>query len=123
MAANSKERNVILYLVLTKVSWLNNGRTVGRGVSYVVCAVPCRGNIESQIVLCELIRQLEVSSVRELQWDILQLAGMWCREDRIWGIYGVGSHYQARTGEDTADWEELVLAVINYIVSELATAL
>jgi hypothetical protein len=40
-----------------------------------------------------------------------------------WGSYGVESHYQATTGEDTADWEDLVRAVMNCRVCKLAIAL
>jgi hypothetical protein len=35
----------------------------------------------------------------------------------------VGIHHQATTGEDTAHWEDLVGAVVNGRVCELATAL
>jgi hypothetical protein len=38
--------------------------------------------------------------------------------------YGIaGIHHQATTGEDTVDWEDLVGAVVNYRVYELAIAL
>jgi hypothetical protein len=35
----------------------------------------------------------------------------------------VGIRYQATTGEDTADWEDLSCAIVNRKVSELAWAL
>jgi hypothetical protein len=38
-------------------------------------------------------------------------------------IYGGESRYQATTGEDTADWEDLVRAVVNFRVCELPIAL
>jgi hypothetical protein len=37
-------------------------------------------------------------------------------------MYGVGSRYQ-KTGEDIADWKDLVRAVVNYGMCELAVAL
>jgi hypothetical protein len=37
--------------------------------------------------------------------------------------YIIGIRYQAMVGEDTADWEDLVRAVVNCRVSELAIAL
>jgi hypothetical protein len=40
-----------------------------------------------------------------------------------WGSYDTGSHYRVTTGEDTADWKDLVHAVVNCIVCELAIAL
>jgi hypothetical protein len=39
------------------------------------------------------------------------------------GIYGVVSRYLAMTGEDTANWEDLVRAVLNCGVRELVIAL
>jgi hypothetical protein len=33
-----------------------------------------------------------------------------------WGIYGIGNRYQAMTGEDTTDWEDLVLVVLIFEV-------
>jgi hypothetical protein len=41
-----------------------------------------------------------------------RVAGQWGREHGSWWSYGVGSRYQATTGEDTADWEVLVRAVV-----------
>jgi hypothetical protein len=38
-------------------------------------------------------------------------------------MLAVASWYQTTTGEDTADWKELVLAVMNCRVCELAIAL
>jgi hypothetical protein len=37
-------------------------------------------------------------------------------EPGSWGIHGVESRYQAKTGEDTAEWEDLVRAVVNFSV-------
>jgi hypothetical protein len=33
-------------------------------------------------------------------------------EHGSWGSYAFGSRYQTTTGEDTADWEDLVRAVV-----------
>jgi hypothetical protein len=57
-----------------------------------------------------------------LQWDRWQPARTWGHEHGSWGICGVGSCYQA-TSKDTADWEDLVHAVVNCRVCELAIAL
>jgi hypothetical protein len=35
-----------------------------------------------------------------------------------WGIYGVGSRCQVTTGEDKADWDDLVRAIVNCKVWE-----
>jgi hypothetical protein len=45
------------------------------------------------------------------------------REPRVRGTSTTESHYQATTGEDTADWKDSVHVVVNYSVCELATAL
>jgi hypothetical protein len=39
------------------------------------------------------------------------------------GCYDVGSRYQATTGEYTADWEDLVRAVVYRIMCESAMAM
>jgi hypothetical protein len=52
-----------------------------------------------------------------------KVAGQYAREHGSWGIYGNESRYQTRTGEDTADWEDLVRAAVNCWVCELAIAL
>jgi hypothetical protein len=39
------------------------------------------------------------------------------------GSYGIGSRYQTTTGEDTAVWEVLVRAVVNFSVCKLVMAL
>jgi hypothetical protein len=44
-------------------------------------------------------------------------------EHGIWGSYDVEDHYQATTGEDIADWENFVLAVVNFRACESAIAL
>jgi hypothetical protein len=44
-------------------------------------------------------------------------------EPRGRGTSPVGSHYQTMTGEDTADWEDLVHAVVNCRVCESMIAL
>jgi hypothetical protein len=59
------------------------------------------------------------SSAPELQW---QPARTWSHKHRSWGTYGIESHYQTRTGEDTADWEDLEHAEVQCIVNELVTA-
>jgi hypothetical protein len=43
--------------------------------------------------------------------------------ETVVGQYGVGSHCQATTGEDTTDWEDLVRAVVNCRLCELKIAL
>jgi hypothetical protein len=53
-------------------------------------------------------------------WDICQTKGY---EQRNWESYGIGSHYQVTTCEDTADCKDLVHAVVNCRVCELAIAL
>jgi hypothetical protein len=45
------------------------------------------------------------------------------RKRGSWGRYGIESIYQTTTGEDTADWEDWVRAVVNCRVFELAIAL
>jgi hypothetical protein len=49
-------------------------------------------------------------------WDSRQLATM--ETEDIAGL-----SYQAATGEDTADWEDLVCVTVNCKVCELAVAL
>jgi hypothetical protein len=60
------------------------------------------------------------TAVRRVEVSCETFAGQEGREN---GIYGDRSRYQATTGEDTADWEELVRAVVNCRVCELAIAL
>jgi hypothetical protein len=48
------------------------------------------------------------------------LAGRKVCEDGNWRSYGVESRYQATTGEHTVDWEDLLRAVVNCRVRELA---
>jgi hypothetical protein len=64
-----------------------------------------------------------ITIYRELQWDRRQPARTWSREHGSWRIYGVGSDYQTTTGEDIADWENLVRAVVNCRMYALAIAL
>jgi hypothetical protein len=59
----------------------------------------------------------------ELQWERRQPARTWSLEHGSGGISGVGSRYQITTGEDIADWEELVHALLNCRVCGLAIAL
>jgi hypothetical protein len=69
--------------------------------------------------------------VRELQFrrsELLPLeAGSWdtgiVREPIVSGKSTVECRYQATTGQDTADCEDLVRAVVNYRVCELAITL
>jgi hypothetical protein len=56
------------------------------------------------------------------RWDSRHPARIEAAEYGSWVIYGVGSRYQT-TSEDTADWEDLVGAVVNCRVCELAIAL
>jgi hypothetical protein len=44
-------------------------------------------------------------------------------EHGSWGIYGFGSRYPGMTGEDTAEWEDLVRAVVNSRVCDFSTTL
>jgi hypothetical protein len=44
-------------------------------------------------------------------------------EPRVSGTSAVGVRYQATTGEETADWKDLMRAVVNCRVCELAIAL
>jgi hypothetical protein len=68
----------------------------------------------------ELVRALLQFSPCE---RLLLEAGRWgtgiIREPRVRGISAVGSPYQATTGEHI-DWEDLVRALVNGGVSELA---
>jgi hypothetical protein len=73
--------------------------------------------------LCEFGGWKPVSSAREMQWDRRQSERTGSREHGGWGIYGIGSHYQTTTGDDTADWEGLVRAAVNCRICELALAL
>jgi hypothetical protein len=54
-----------------------------------------------------------VSSPWKLQWNRRQTARTWSNEHVSWRIYGVGSHYQTTTGEDTVDAEDLVRIAVN----------
>jgi hypothetical protein len=57
-----------------------------------------------------------------LLWE----AGSWgtgtVQEHRARGKSAVGNRFQATTGENTADWEDLVRTVVNCWVCKLATA-
>jgi hypothetical protein len=75
-------------------------------------------------LVSKLVRGLlRFSPCELLLWE----AGSWglviVRETRGRGAFAVGSRYQATSGEDTADWENLLLAVVNCRVCELAIAL
>jgi hypothetical protein len=52
-----------------------------------------------------------------------RVAGQQGSEHLSLGIYGIVSRYQTTTGEDTANWEDLVRAVVKCLVCELAIAL
>jgi hypothetical protein len=65
----------------------------------------------------ELRHWKPVNSAQELQWYTTANKNM-----RSWGIYGDGSCYQT-TGKHTAVWEDLVCAVVNCSVCELAMVL
>jgi hypothetical protein len=58
---------------------------------------------------------------------LLLEAGSWgtgrIREPRVRRTSAAGSRYQTTTGEDTADWKDLVRAVVNCRVCELVLAL
>jgi hypothetical protein len=45
------------------------------------------------------------------------------REPRVRGTSAVGSRYWTTTGEDTADWKDLVRVVVNFRVCKSAIAL
>jgi hypothetical protein len=64
---------------------------------------------------CEVVASLGVNCER--------VSGQYGREHGSWGNCGFGSRYQATTSEDTADWEDLVRAVVNSRVCESAMAL
>jgi hypothetical protein len=67
----------------------------------------------SELVSSQLVRGLLQFGRCEL---LLLEDGSWgtgiVREPRVRGTSAVGSRYQATTGEDTADWEDLVHAVV-----------
>jgi hypothetical protein len=58
---------------------------------------------------------------------LLLEAGSWgtgiIRESRVSGTSAVGSRYQTTTGEKTADWNDIVRAIVNCRVCELAILL
>jgi hypothetical protein len=56
-------------------------------------------------------------------WDRRQPARTGAMEYRVRGIYSVESYYQATTSEDTAYWKDLVSALINCRVCEVAVTL
>jgi hypothetical protein len=68
-----------------------------------------------------VVGRWEMSTSLEVSSEIV--AGQWGREQGSWWSYDVGSCYQATTGEDTVDWEDLACAVVNWRVCELATEL
>jgi hypothetical protein len=98
---------------------------------------PCLDVISSTIIesQCSSVEWSEVKSwlVSELENCsclcklLLWVAGSWgtgtVREPRWRGTPGIGSRYQTTTGEDTTDWDDLVRAVANCGVCELATVL
>jgi hypothetical protein len=65
------------------------------------------------------VRQLEDSSARYLQWETRKPARAWSLKHGSWVIYGVRIRHQATTGKDTANWENLVHAVVNCRVCEI----
>jgi hypothetical protein len=77
----------------------------------------------SQVWVGVLVRELQFSRYEQL---LLQ-SGSWgtgiVLEPRVKGTSTVGNRYQATTGEGTADWEDLVRAVVSCKVCELAIAL
>jgi hypothetical protein len=91
------------------------------------------GRIEAMFSVMSLPRlyneqQLPLQESRE---TAVRRVGVSCETVASWqgrdhggsGSYGVGSRYQAITCEDTADWEDLVRAVGNCRVCELAITL
>jgi hypothetical protein len=113
----------------------NNGGTVGGGVFYVVHSAAILRDWASSVNSCsagkwrvgwwvsELVRELQFSHCGLLLLE----AGSWGMgivwEPRVRGMSAVRSCYQATTGEDTADWEGLVHAVVNCRMNELAMVL
>jgi hypothetical protein len=81
--------------------------TIGglREVVFSVRSVPSYKQEHYNLVSCETV------------------TGQYGCEHGSWGIDGVGSRYQTTTDEDTADWKDLVRAVVNCRVCELAIAL
>jgi hypothetical protein len=65
--------------------------------------------------------------VQSLWADLLIEFGSWgtgiVRKPRVRRRYVAGSRYQATTGEDMADWKDLIRAVVNCVVCEIAIAL
>jgi hypothetical protein len=56
-------------------------------------------------------------------WERRQPARTGAVEHGTWGIYGTESRYQATAGEDTADWEDLMRAVVICKACTLLTVL
>jgi hypothetical protein len=70
------------------------------------------------------VRQLELSVGWECE-RVTILCQMWeghqpgrtsCWTRKLRNLRCCGSHYQAMTSEDTADWEDLLCAVVNWWV-------
>jgi hypothetical protein len=94
-------------------------------VSRRVCEWVCR---QSVLASCGQIqlggRQWQgVAATKSQMWDWHQPTRTGAVEHGSREIYSIGSRYQATTGEDTADWEDLVRVVVNCTVYELATEL
>jgi hypothetical protein len=68
------------------------------------------------------VRELQYSPSELLLWEAGRCTGT-VREPRVRGTSAFGSRYRARANEDTAGWEDLVRAVVNCSVCELAIAL
>jgi hypothetical protein len=77
----------------------------------------------SEELVGELVRELQFS---RCEWLLLETGSrgkgiVW--ESRVRGMSAVESRYQATTGENTAHWEDILRAVVNCRVYELAIAL
>jgi hypothetical protein len=91
---------------------------------------PCRDYItrsrwDFERVLRQQWEEQEVGARRKPLWEKLVRQSPASKESEhgSWRSYGIGSRYQAKTGEDTADWEVFVSSVVNCTMCELAIAL
>jgi hypothetical protein len=112
-------------LIIAVLWWIikksKNWSTVESGVSY-----------GSALRLYHSTNQVEVVSVlKTVRWS--DVSGWWvtyqvrqspaCKDVSKKEEDIVGNCHQTKTGEDTADWEDLACAVVNCKVCELVTAL
>jgi hypothetical protein len=69
------------------------------------------------------LRDTFETTVRRVGVSCETVASHWGCENGSWGSEGIGTRYQATTGEATADWKDFARAVLNWKVRELAIAL